>query len=74
MKKQYKLKKSELKNIINQGWDQRRKNSKVRSEKNSRASANWQSKEKMSTYKNDLHMETVRRFRHYLGNGPVRNM
>lgn len=69
-----KLTKEELRNIINKDWDARREKLKERAKKNAASAKKWKAREKLSIYENELHMSTVRRFRHYLGNGPVRNM
>jgi len=57
-----KLSKTELKNILNHKWEERRARAKVNSAKNSQRTKKWKDHEKV----NDLHLETVKRFKHYL--------
>lgn len=57
-----KLSKEELKNILNHQWEERRAAAKVRSVKNSQRTKKWKCLEQ----NNELHLETVKRFKHYL--------
>lgn len=55
--------KKEIRNILNDGWAERRTRIKTRGEKNSELAKKWKARQSLL----EVQSENIRRFRHYLG-------